>query len=73
MVKHRAKKGCKSTAKVIGNHVTVKATCPLKPKKCTPKSPGKRKKTRTPGVCKGLKGRSLKECKKIIHKKYTNN
>lgn len=69
MAKHRPKKACKSTAKVVGDHVTIKATCPLKQPKCSPKGSGKKHKS-TPRVCKGLKGRALKECKKIMHKQY---
>jgi hypothetical protein len=71
--KGREKSVCKTTAKVIGSRVTVKTTCLVKPK--VVKVPcGKRKKytkAPVPRICKGLKGRALDECKRIIHKKYT--
>lgn len=76
--KHKGRKSktaCKTTAKVIGNHVTVKTTCPLKPKvvkaPCAKIKKGVHKKARIPTQCKGLTGRSLTECKHIMHKKYT--
>ena len=70
--KGRKKGVCKTTAKVVGNHVTVKATCPVKPKvvkaPCAPRK--KYTKKPVPRLCKGLKGRTLKECKRISRKEY---
>lgn len=78
MTKHKGRKSktaCKTTAKVIGNHVTVKTTCPLKPKvvkaPCAKPKKVVRKRTPTPLPCKGLAGRALTECRHIMHKKYT--
>ncbi len=74
MAKKGRKKGaCKTTAKVTGNHVTIRTTCPVKSKvvkaPCAPRK--KYRREPVPQVCKGLTGRSLKECKRITRKKYT--
>lgn len=73
MVKHR-KLACKTTSKVTGNYVTVKATCPIKPKvvkvPCKPRKKYEHKPV--PRLCKGLTGRAKKECIRIAHKKYYN-
>ena len=68
----KTKLACKTTAKVVGNHVTVKATCPIKSKVVkTPCAPRKKyTKKPVPRVCKGLAGIALKECKKIMRKEY---
>ena len=51
---------CKTTAKVIGNHVTVQAICNLN-RKVTEK-----KHTIVPAACKGLKKKARKNCVKSI-------
>lgn len=67
MAKHRKYKGgtCHGSAKVIGNHVTVKATCPIKGTKATVTKNVKRSKaTSVPSQCKGLKKSKRRACAK---------
>lgn len=85
MVKHRKSKACTSSVHKKGHFVEVKARCHVgKAKLVTPSAckhqPRKTKHTRTkvkkqrtPSVCKGLKGRSLTECKRILHKEYVQH
>lgn len=73
--KERKKGACKTTTKVTGNRVTIKTICPVKTKivkqPCAPrKKYTKRPVPRTPRICKGLKGRSKKECIRISRKQY---
>lgn len=76
-------KACTSSVHKKGHFVVVKARCHVgKAKLVTPsmckhlphatkhKTKSKVKKHRTPAECKGLKGRSLTECKRILHKEY---
>ena len=70
MVKHR-KKACTSSAKVVGSHVTVKATCPIKGGKgkapcAKPLKVRRTKHTDVPASCKGLKKKARKACAKRV-------
>lgn len=67
------KQACKSTAKVIGKHVTVKTTCPLKIKAPCLKSGKKtvsKKRKEVPTPCKNLRGNLRKICVKSMKKYY---
>ena len=70
MVKHRKhKSACTAHAKVSGNHVTVKATCPVKSKTTTVVKRVKARRTKhteVPSTCKGLKKKARKECAKRV-------
>lgn len=73
MVNHRKYKkpsGCKSSAKVVGSHVTVHVTCPIKAvrTKLSKKASKVRrtKHTDVPAACKGLKKKARKSCAKRV-------
>jgi len=73
MVKHRKYKSvCKASAKVVGNHVTMTATCPVKMKvahvKPTKKAVRRKPVTEVPASCKGLKKQARKKCAKRVCK-----
>ncbi len=87
MVKHRKSKACTSSVHKKGHFVVVKARCHVgKAKVTTPTAckhmPRKTKhktgtkhmvkKHHVPRECKGLKGRSLTECKHIMQKEYVH-
>ena len=69
MVKHRKHKSCTSSAHIKGNHVTVKATCPMKAGKVVrtvTKKSKTHKVTEVPPPCKGLKKKARKACAKKV-------
>ena len=85
MVKHKKSKACTSSVHKEGHFVVVKArchvgkakvttptTCKHTPRKTKHKTGTKHKKVSVPSACKGLKGRSLTECKHIMKKEYYN-
>lgn len=67
MVKHR--KHCTSSAKVVGQHMTVKGSCPIKAggkAKVVRVKARATKHTDVPPQCKGLKKRVRKACARRI-------
>ncbi len=67
MVKHR--KHCTSSAKVVGNHITVKGSCPIKAggkAKVIRAKVRATKHTDVPPACKGKKGTARRKCAKDI-------
>lgn len=70
--KYKKHSGCKVSAKVVGSHVTVKATCPIKEKGTKAYVPVKKKVvkrkhvTKVPAACKGLKKKARKACAKKV-------
>lgn len=70
MTKHKKTSGCNGHVKIVGNHVHVKAVCPVHVKGTKSasgaKSAYRKPVTNVPSTCKGLRGKERRKCAKTV-------